>query len=77
MTASKLIKRIRSNLGLSLSDFAKETGLDYSTVYRWENGEHKPTPKLRIRLKIYCREQGVGQYLIDEIDGVDGIVARE
>ena len=70
MTASKLIRRIRQNLGLSQSDFAKEVGISVSAVNRWESGQHAPTPSLRIRLKVYCREQGVGEYLIDEIDDV-------
>jgi transcriptional regulator with XRE-family HTH domain len=41
---SKMIRKLRTALGLTQEQFAAEAGVTYSTVNRWENGKAKPSP---------------------------------
>ena len=43
MKFSNEIKEIRKQCLMSQSDFAKELGVSFSTVNRWEKGKTKPT----------------------------------
>ena len=45
------VKSIRLALGLSQEDFAKEVGVVFSTVNRWERGRSTPLPVIVRRLK--------------------------
>lgn len=38
------IKQIRKRLGWSQERLARELGLSFSTISRWERGESKPSP---------------------------------
>lgn len=38
------IKKIRKHLGWSQERLARELGLSFSTISRWERGESKPSP---------------------------------
>lgn len=42
MTISE-IKKIRRKLKWSYERFAKEAGIHYNTIYRWENGKFRPS----------------------------------
>jgi DNA-binding transcriptional regulator YiaG len=49
-----LIKEVRVQLDLSQEDFAREIGVSYATVNRWENGRFLPS-KMALRLvEMYC-----------------------
>ena len=49
-----LIKEIRVQLDLSQEDFARELGVSYATVNRWENGRFLPS-RMALRLvEMYC-----------------------
>jgi len=39
---SKLVQRTRQEHELTLRDFAKEIGVNWVTVWRWENGRTCP-----------------------------------
>lgn len=45
------IKTIRQSLGMTGRELAKELGIHPDTLFSWEKGEHKPTRKLKKRLK--------------------------
>lgn len=48
------IKEIRVQLDLSQENLAREIGVSYATVNRWENGRSLP-PKLALRqVEAYC-----------------------
>jgi transcriptional regulator with XRE-family HTH domain len=49
LTFGERIKIIRQSRGISGRELAKKVGIDPSTIYSWEKGEHKPK-KLRERL---------------------------
>lgn len=40
----KMIRELRSALGLTQEQFAAKVGVTFSTVNRWENGKGKPSP---------------------------------
>jgi putative transcriptional regulator len=42
--ASKLVKELRYNLGMTQEQFAMELGVTISTIQRWENETSQPSP---------------------------------
>ena len=48
------IKEIRIKSLLSQADFAKEIGVSFSTVNRWENGKAVPNFKALKKIKDFC-----------------------
>ena len=55
MTFSETIKQIRQKHFLSQEAFAKELGVSFATVNRWESGKTKPTYKTMKLIDDYCR----------------------
>lgn len=49
-----LIKEIRRQLALSQEDLARELGVSYATVSRWENGRSKPSKLARGPFDAFC-----------------------
>jgi len=49
-----LIKEIRQQLALSQEDLARELGVSYATVSRWENGQSKPSKLARVQFDAFC-----------------------
>ncbi len=48
------VKEIRSQLSLSQEDLARELGISFSTVNRWENGLVKPSKLAKAQLDNFC-----------------------
>jgi len=62
-----LIKEVRRQLGLSQEDLARELGVSYATVNRWENGSSRPSKLARTQLDGFCeRMQAAGMLSIPE-----------
>ena len=59
MTFSENIKLIRQKLFLSQGTFAKELGVSFATVNRWETGKTKPTYKTMKLIDEYCRKNNI------------------
>lgn len=53
------IKALRRNCLLSQTDFAREIGVSFSTVNRWETGKSKPNYKALKRLDEYCKKKSI------------------
>ena len=51
-----LIKTVREQLNLSQEDLAREIGVSYATVNRWENGQVKPSKLAKAHLEAFCVE---------------------
>ena len=49
-----LIKEVRVQLDLSQEDFAREIGVSYATVNRWENGRFLPSKMALRQIETYC-----------------------
>lgn len=59
MYFSEKIKQIRQQRFLSQEAFAKELGVSFVTVNRWESGKTKPTYKTMKLLDDYCKKSGI------------------
>jgi putative transcriptional regulator len=49
-----LVKEVRRQLAISQEDLARELGVSYATVNRWENGQAKPSKLARAQLDGFC-----------------------
>jgi DNA-binding transcriptional regulator YiaG len=49
-----LVKEVRRQLAFSQEDLARELGVSYATVNRWENGVSKPSKLARAQLDAFC-----------------------
>ena len=54
MKFAEEIRDLRRKCLLSQVDFAKEIGVSFSTVNRWETGKSKPNYKALKRIDEYC-----------------------
>lgn len=56
MGFSEKIKNLRQERLLSQEAFAKELGVSFATVNRWETGKTQPTYKALRTIKEYCEK---------------------
>jgi putative transcriptional regulator len=49
-----LVKEVRRQLALSQEDLARELGVSYATVNRWENSQARPSKLARAQLDAFC-----------------------
>jgi len=62
-----LVKEVRQQLSISQEDLARELGVSYATVNRWENGQAKPSKLARAQVDAFCeRMQAAGMLDLDE-----------
>ena len=54
-----LIKEVRVQLDLSQEDLAREIGVSFATVNRWENGRFRPSKLARATLHELASRHGV------------------
>ncbi len=59
MGFSEEIKALRQERLLSQEAFAKELGVCFATVNRWETGKTAPTYKALRTIKDYCEKNNV------------------
>lgn len=62
------IKKIRKKAFLSQEDFAKEIGVSFATVNRWETGKAKPTLKTMKLIDDYCKRNNIDFDISEQID---------
>jgi DNA-binding transcriptional regulator YiaG len=64
---SAWIKEIRGQLSLSQEDLARQIGVSYTTVNRWENGLSKPSKLAKVQLESFCKKMtGQGKLILPE-----------
>ena len=64
-----MIKQARQQLSISQEDLARELGVSYATVNRWENGQSKPSKLARAQLDTFFkRMQKAGLLDLSESD---------
>ena len=62
-----LIKEARRQLSISQGDLARELGVSYAKVNRWENGQARPSKLDRAQLDAFCeRVQASGRLDLSE-----------
>lgn len=59
MNFSESVKTLRQNCLLSQEAFAKELGVSFATVNRWENGKTQPTYKTLRMIDDYCKRNHI------------------
>lgn len=50
---------VRAKLNLSQTELAKELGVSFSTINRWETGKVIPTRKAVLAFEIYCESKKI------------------
>jgi DNA-binding XRE family transcriptional regulator len=53
---SLLIKEVRRQLAISQEDLARELGVSYATVNRWENRQSRPSKLARVQFDAFCEK---------------------
>lgn len=51
---ASLVKMVRTELGLTQEEFARELGVSFPTLNRWENGQVNPSRLGRAQFDAYC-----------------------
>ena len=59
MSIGKEMKALRLNLLLSQEDFAKELGVSYSSVNRWERERTRPNYHAMKLIDEYCKKHNI------------------
>lgn len=59
MNFSERIKYIRKVTYLSQESFAKELGVSFSTVNRWERGKSKPSYAAMKKINAFCNDNSI------------------
>jgi transcriptional regulator with XRE-family HTH domain len=58
MDFSIIIKNIRTSLKLSQEELARELGVSFATINRWENGKSTPSKLALVAVKEFCNKNG-------------------
>ena len=59
-----LVKEIRRQLKLSQEDLARQLGVSYATVNRWENRQAKPSKLANAQLNAFCEKMIESGHLV-------------
>lgn len=54
MILGEIVRQVRSELKLSLEELAKELGVSFATINRWEKGHTHPTYETLQRFEKFC-----------------------
>ena len=67
MSFAEDIKKIRRKAFLTQEDFAKEIGVSFATVNRWETGKAQPNLKTMKLIDDYCKKNKIDFDISEEI----------
>ena len=59
MILGERVRQVRSELKLSLEELAKELGVSFATINRWEKGHTHPTYETLQRFEKFCSCKGI------------------
>ena len=60
----ELVKVLRQQLALSQEDLARQLGVSFATVNRWENGRRIPSRLAQAQLTAFCDKMIAGGKLV-------------
>lgn len=63
------IREMRKKCFLSQEAFAKELGVSFATVNRWESGKTKPTYKTMKLIDDFCKNHTIDFDIRHELEG--------
>ena len=64
---AKMVKAIRAELKISQEDLARDLGVSFATVNRWENDKAAPSRLAKSQLKSFCKSKNI-QESLNEIE---------
>lgn len=67
MSFAEDIKKIRRKAFLTQEAFAKQIGVSYTTVNRWETGKSKPNLKAMKLIDDYCKKYSIDFDVSEEV----------
>ena len=70
MKPDDILKEIRKELKITQEQFARDIGVSFSTLNRWERGHRSPSPLAMQTIKTICKNKGVSEDLIDALDRI-------
>ncbi len=50
----ELLREVRRQPSISQEDLARELGVSFATINRWENGQSKPSRLAKFQLDAFC-----------------------
>lgn len=59
MTFSKALKQARESAGMTQMELSKALGVAFSTINRYENGKHFPTPIVLNAIQSFFTSKGI------------------
>ena len=62
MTFGERVKQVRLALNLSQEEMAKELGVSFATINRWENSHNNPTYEALQRFEQFCVKKNLKKY---------------
>jgi len=70
MQYSEKIKVLRKHLNMSQEDLARELGVSFATVNRWESGKSKPSKLAQKAIDLFCDKYSLENTIDGEIQNV-------
>lgn len=67
MSFAEDIKKMRLSAILTQEEFAKEVGVSFATVNRWETGKAMPTIKAMKLIDGYCKKNNIDFNVGEEV----------
>lgn len=59
MNFAEKVKLVRNELKLSQEDLARELGVSFATINRWENGNYNPSRLAKKAFEDFCVSKNV------------------
>ena len=59
MSFAEKIKFVRTELKLSQEDLARELGVSFATINRWENGSYNPSRLAKKAFEDFCEKRTI------------------
>lgn len=67
MSLAEDIKKIRLKTFLTQEEFARELGVSFNSVNRWENGKQRPSIKVMKAIDNYCKRNNIDFDITEKI----------
>lgn len=59
MSFAENVKFVRTQLKLSQEDLARELGVSFATINRWENGSYNPSRLAKKAFEDFCKKNNI------------------
>ncbi len=59
MSFAEKVKLVRTELKLSQEDLARELGVSFATINRWENGNYNPSRLAKKAFEDFCNKHSI------------------